>query len=342
MIKIRALRSSELKQVLSLLNRYSDRESEYSVLQKMQQLYIPVHRLSLLMPLNLQFMPAIFIAAAENKVLGLIWLSPDGRHYRRWKIDHLILDPDSSSYDVGTQLVHYVINRYGGEGVQTFIAYVDQYHNTGLALLKSCGFRRCGRMHYFSHQNPTALKLSPISLEGLRESSNGDCNRMATIYNDGLPPEARVCMEKSGRDFYRSPSKRIADKAKGLFYKRWVVQDMARDCLTAAIELSSADYQEFYINVLTAPGWESSYRDALTYAIQQVLLITGGGKIYIDCLEFNKHGIEVLEQMGFHRASIAEVLVKDYWIPIEDKGDRLQSPLLLFSGRTTPAINYKP
>ena len=49
MIKIRALRSSELKQVLSLLNQYSDRESEYSVLQKMQQLYIPVHRLSLLM-----------------------------------------------------------------------------------------------------------------------------------------------------------------------------------------------------------------------------------------------------------------------------------------------------
>src|SRR4051812_2680704 len=106
MIKIRALRTSELKQVLSLLNRYSDRESEYSVLQRMQQLYIPVHRLSLLMPLNLQFMPAIFIAAADNKVLGLIWLSPDGRHYRRWKIEHLVLDPDSFSYDVGTQLVN--------------------------------------------------------------------------------------------------------------------------------------------------------------------------------------------------------------------------------------------
>ena len=66
MIKIRALRSSELKQVLSLLNQYSDRESEYSVLQKMQQLYIPVHRLSLLMPLNMQFMPAIFIAAGAG------------------------------------------------------------------------------------------------------------------------------------------------------------------------------------------------------------------------------------------------------------------------------------
>jgi ribosomal protein S18 acetylase RimI-like enzyme len=178
MIKIRALRPSELKQVLSLLNRYTDRESEYSVLQKMQQLYIPMHRVSQLLPLNLQFLPAIFVAAAENKVLGLIWLSRDGQHSRRWKIDHLILDPDSFSYDVGTQLVNYVINRYGGEGVQTFLAYVDQYYNTGLGLLKSCGFRRCGRLHYFSHQNPGTLKLEPISLEGLRESHNGDCGKM--------------------------------------------------------------------------------------------------------------------------------------------------------------------
>ncbi|MCE3236080.1 MAG: hypothetical protein K0Q50_2260 [Vampirovibrio sp.] len=342
MIKIRALRPSELKQVLSLLNRYTDRESEYSVLQKMQQLYIPMHRLSQLLPLNLQFMPAIFVAASNNKVLGLIWLSRDGRHSRRWKIDHLILDPESFSYDVGTQLVNYVINRYGGEGVQTFLAYVDQYYNTGLGLLKSCGFRRCGRLHYFSHQNPGNLKLEPIALEGLRESTNADCGKLAALYNEALPPEAKVCLEKSWKDFYRPVTQRSGEKLKGLFFKRWVVQDVARDCLIASIELSTADYQDFYLTLMANAGWENAYRDVLTYAVQQVLLITGGGKIHVDCYEFNKQGIEVLEKLGFHRNSIAEVLVKDYWIPIEDKGTRLQSPILLFSGKTSPAINCRP
>jgi RimJ/RimL family protein N-acetyltransferase len=129
---------------------------------------------------------------------------------------------------------------------------------------------------------------------------------------------------------------------KGIFFKRWVVQDMARDCLIAVIEISTADYQDFYLNLIISPGWEHTYQDALTYAVQQVLLITGGGKIYLDCYEFNKSGIEVLEKLGFHRNSIAEVLVKDYWIPIEDKGTRLQSPILLFSGKPSPAINYRP
>lgn len=339
MIKIRALRPGELRQVLTLLNRYSDRESEYSLLQKMQQLYIPMHRLSQLFPLTLQFMPAIFVAVADEKVLGLIWLSRDGRHSRRWKIDHLILDPDSFSYDVGTQLVNYVINRYGADGVQTFLAYVDQYYSTGLGLLKSCGFRRCARQHYFAHRNPATLKLEPITLEGLRESNNSDCGPLATLYNDLLPTEARVCLEKRWQDFYRPLPFRLGEKVRGSFNKRWVVQDMARDCLIASVEISTQDYKEFNVTILANPAWENAYQDMLTYAAQQVLLITSGATLYVDCYEFSKKGVDVLERMGFQRLGIAEVLVKDYWIPIEDKGSRLQSPILLFSGRTTPAIN---
>lgn len=339
MIKIRALRPAELKQVLSLLSRYSDGTSEYSVLLKMRQLYIPIHRLSQLFPLNLQFMPGIFVAVSRNKVLGLIWLSKDGRHSRRWKIDHLILDPDSFSYDVGTQLINYVINRFGGDGVQTFLAYVNQYDNTGLALLKSCGFRRCGRLHYFSHSTPANQAPQRVSIEGLRESTNADCPKLALFYNDLLPPEARVCLQKSSQDFYRPAPQHLNDKLNGVFFKRWVVEDVARDCLIASLDITTTDYRDFSIRILANPAWETLYPDILTYAIHQILLMTHTPTLHIECFEFWKAHLETLEKSAFHRISIAEVLVKDYWIPIEDKGTRLQSPLLLFSGPTSPAVN---
>lgn len=366
MIKIRALRPSELKQVLALLSRYSDRESEYSVLRKMQQLYIPLHRLSQLLPLNCQFLPAIFVAVAwdewdktatsasisapvlsgrqdagnRDKVLGLIWLSRDGRHARRWKIDHLVLDPEASSYDVGTQLINYVINRYGGDGVQTFLAYVDQYYNTGLALLKSCGFRRCGRMHYFSRRGsfPARKGDESASPVGLREIRSGDALRLATLYNEILPPEARVCLEKSARDFRRGLPSSIGEKLQGGFFKRWVIEDAARDCLIAAIEISTCNYEEFYLSLLVHPAWETLYEDVLAYAIRQVSGMTSQATLHADCFEFCRKGLETLEGSGFQRNAIAEILVKDYWIPLENKeGSRLQSPLLLFSGRTSPA-----
>jgi GNAT superfamily N-acetyltransferase len=356
MIKIRALRPGELKQVLALLSRYSDRESEYSVLRKMQQLYIPLHRLSQLLPLNCQFMPGIFVAVAwdergntpvthpdvgnRDKVLGLVWLSRDGRHSRRWKIDHLVLDPDASSYDVGTQLINYVINRYGGDGVQTFLAYVDQYYNTGLALLKSCGFRRCGRIHYFSRRGPLPARAEEgyTPPAGLRESRSGDASRLAVLYNDMLPPEARICLEKSARDFRSSLPMAIGEKFRGGFFKRWVVEDAARNCLVAAIDISTRDYAEFYLDLLVHPAWEILYEEVLAYAIRQVSGMTGQAILHTDCFEFCRKGLETLEGAAFQRNAIAEVLVKDYWIPLEDKeGSRLQSPLLVFSGRTSPA-----
>ncbi len=341
MIKIRALRPSELKQVLSLLSRYSDQDSEYSVLQIMRQLYVPLHRLSQLLPLNFQFMPGIFVAVSRGQVLGMIWLSRDGRHSRRWKIDHLILDPSAFSYDLGTQLVNYVINRLGGEGVQTFLAYVDQYYNTGLALLKSCGFRRCTRMHYFTCPDGSALTLEKIKLEGLRESSRQDGEKLATLYNDYLPPETRMCLGKSAHDFNRSWPVQIGGKLRGLFLKRWVMEDVARDSLIASIEISTRNYQEFSVTIIVNAGWDDLYINALSFAVQQMLLVTANPEFQIDCPEFRKTDLQTLETLGLKRTGIAEVLIKDYWIPLEDRGNRLTSPILLFTGRTSPAVNIQ-
>ena len=339
MIKIRALRPGELKQVLGLLKRYSEEESEYAILHKWQQLYVPMHRISQFLPLNMQFMPAIFVAVSREKVLGLIWLSKDGEHSRRWKIDQLIMDPDSSSYDVGTQLVNYVINRYGGDGVQTFLAFVDQNYTTGLGLLRTCGFRRCGRLHNFSHNSPASLELPAVNINGLREGSNEDSGRVKDLYNETLPPEARVCLEKSWRDFYKPIGQSFAEKVRGQFFKRWVVEDVVRDTLTGAVSITTEDFQNFYLNIIVNSAYEGLYKEILAFAVQQCLQNTSSARVHLDCFEFNKASVETLETTGFHRNSIAEVLVKDYWIPIEDKGIRLQSPILLFSGKTSPATN---
>jgi ribosomal protein S18 acetylase RimI-like enzyme len=338
MIKIRPLGPWELRQVLALLGRYRHGESEYALLQQMQQLYIPMHRVSRSLPLNWQFLPGLFVAVADKKVLGLIWLSRDGQQARRWKIDHLILDPETSSYDMGTQLLSYVINRYGGDGVQTFLATVNQNDSISLGLLKSCGFRHCARLHYFSSRANLVLPENP-TIEGLREFRSHHAPALAQLYQAMLPTEARICLEKSTADFQRSPLTCVGEHLRGAFFKRWVAVDAARDCLTASIELSSEDYQQFHIKLYIHPAWEALASQALAFAIAQAKRMTSQAQFTTDSYEFFSSVTPAIEAAGFHRDGISQVLVKDYWIPIEDKGSRLKSPLLLFSGRPSPAMN---
>ncbi len=341
MIKIRVLGAQELKQVLSLLKRYSQEEFEYSVLQKFQQLYVPMQFISHLLPPRLQFVPAIYVAVSRKQVLGLIWLSKDGKKTNRWKIDQLIIDPEAFSYDVGTQLIHYVINRYGGEGVQTFLALVDQYQEQALAILKSCGFRRCTRLHSFRHSNPIALKQEEICIKGLREAHGSDAEKLKALHTDSLVPEVRVSLEKTQKDFTRSVPRRLADRLKGVVFKRWVVEDAVHDLLLGSIEVITENYQDYYLNMVISPGWSDSYEDLLLFAVNQVLLSTNQANLYIDVYDFNKLGLEAMEKLGFERLSIAEVLVKDYWIPLEQKSNKLTSPILLFAGKTSPACYFR-
>lgn len=340
MIKIRAMGAKELKQVLHLLEQHSEAEFKYSILEKFRQLYIPFQKISQLLPPKYQFLPSIYVAVSQGNVLGLIWLSQDGRKVNRWKIDQLIIDPNEFSYDVGTQLVNFVVNRYGGEGVQTFLAIVDHRYEDALTLFKSCGFRRVTRLNTFTHLSLSDLVLEKeenINISSLREARQHDREKLKNLHNDSLTPEVRLSLEKTPADFSRSILQSMKHAMKGRLYKRWVVEDCAHDLLVASLEMSTEDYKEFNLTVIISPAWHSGYESLLKFALAQVLKNTREAQVDIQSYEFNPEEHEILKKLGFRQAATAEVLVKDYWVPIEYKPNKLTSPILLFAGKTSPA-----
>jgi hypothetical protein len=337
MIKIRALGTRELKQVLGLLAHTE--QFEYGVLEQFRQLYVPMHRLSLVLPPKHQFLPGIFVAIAGQKVLGLIWLSPDGGN-NRWKIDQLLIDPNESTYDVGTQLVNYVVNRYGGEGVQTFLALVDARYDQALGLLKTCGFRHCTQLHTFRAKADT-LTLPQESLpKHLRLAQTSDAQRIRDLHSDTLMPEVRFSLERTVTDFKRPLSRRLAEKARGQFFRRWVVEDPGRDVILGCLDVITRDYSQFYLEMISSDGWANVYPGLLQYGVQHVLKTQRSADVVVQAYDFQKSAVKTLEDSGFQWVSTAQVLVKDYWIPREQQAPKLTSPILLFAGgggKTSPA-----
>ena len=341
MIKIRALGTKELKQVLTLLKQYGHEELEYSVLRRLRQLYVPLHVLSQLLPPQWQFMPGIYVAVARDDVMGLVWLTQDGHRNNRWSIDELIIDPDQSTYDIGTQLVNFVINRYGGGGVQTFLAYVDQSQDQALGLFKSCGFRRATRLHTYRHATPGELSLQADSIKGLREATRHDAEKLKALHTDMLPPEVRISLQRHAHDFNgQGPIGRASEKAKGGLFKRWVVDDPVRDNLQGAVDISSDNHEDYRLNIMLHPGWNDNAEALIHFGIQQVLSISKNNRIQIDVYDFDKATQQAAATLGFTLTATLEVLVKDYWILLQDdEREKLRSPLLLFSGETSPAVN---
>ncbi len=340
MIKIQTMGTKELKQVLSLLERFTEEGFEYGMLAHFRQLYAPLQWISQALPPRWQFVPAIYVVVSkeqsQEKVLGLIWLNKDGKKHNRWRIEQLIIDPEEFSFDVGAQLISYVTNRYGAEGVQTFLATVRNQYEQALSLLKSSGFRHVTRLHYFSHENPTALSSEKPNIRGLREASAQDRFRLKELYHSALPTDKRVSLEKSHRDFNPSLLETFTNHLKGIFIKRWVVEDRLHDTLLGSILIYTENYKDFHLELILSPAWEDGFEDLLRFGNYTILQQTANARILMEVYAFNANQLQCLEGLGFSRLYDAELLVKDYWIPLKDQEKR-DSPVLLFDGKPSTA-----
>ncbi|MBY0449724.1 MAG: hypothetical protein K2X01_03770 [Cyanobacteria bacterium] len=364
MIKIRALRPNEWPDLLTLLG---NNDLGTGLLRNGQN---PAIRW---MDWGCQWLPPgyqpdlrVYIAIAHQRILGAIMLRQDGRTQRRWCIEHLILDsPEEetppintsnspiSSYDVAGQLLQYIINRYGADGVQTFLAHVDHEHLEGQALLKASGFRPlCKRLTALreSPETPDSQQEIQINvpsgdlkwLQHIREAEDDDRDALRELYRDSLPVETRSALERSSRDFSRSAFRRIQLRLQGIFAKRWVLGGNVPNQLLGCIELSSPDFQEFHLNLFNCPGWDPIFAPMLQFAVEQTYKSTNQPRIVLQSYTLNEHQQQTLLSFGFVFTRTDAVWVKDYWVPIDRQSEQKRASLLLFASKTSPACQLRP
>lgn len=344
-MKIRKLRARDLPQVLDLLERFGEEPSQSGMLRRYGGAFLVSQDLSQLLPPQYQFLPAIYVAMSEEDVLGFIWLSQDGYRTDRWRIEQIIIDPAADNpLEVGAHLVHFIINRYGAEGVQTFLALVDARYEQALSLLKGCGFRHSTRLHSYVLTESEPESLRALAQETFppgcffREAGRGDRQALQSLYMASLPAEQRLFLQKSAEAFSRPWFRCLADRFDGTLFKRWIVQSSASREILAALSVTTQDFQQFHLEALIHPHWADGVAALIGLGVNHALKSTRKPYIRISAYEFQKEQRNFLDGHGFQWESVAEVLVKDYWRPIEDKPLKLATPILLLNrGKTSPA-----
>lgn len=299
----------------------------------------PLTLLHSYLPLGIRFLQESYLALENNEVVGILSIIIDCRSRQRWKINHMFLKPNS--YDVGKLLIEFIVNKYGAEGVETFLVEVDSANVDALDLFKNgCGFRQCTVKHIYCINIEGKLPEKPL-IDGFRPANPSDSAKLYDLYVECLTPQAKLSLDKSEAEYSFSIFTSLKEKFRGIKTNSWVMVNSENNSALAYAGLLTRDPKVFYASIMTSLPYSEYYEDILNYLIRHVYIINPQATIYLDVsgsIQSHSRFIELLKSLEVPEIQTNYLLVKDYWRPLKERKP-LASPVIIFPESTSPACN---
>ena len=333
MAKIRNLAFTDipkLKKMISFISSSTDGDVGFGYKSYVP---FPLYLMNKAMPLRFKFVPDTYVAIEDNKVCGLITIEPQEKNPQSWRITKLFLD--ENAYDVGRQLVSFVIARYGAMGANTFSVKVDEENEELLELFsKGCGFRVCASEQMWKMEE---VKLTSSSLDKafFRPFKNSDASVAASIHNELIFPHFRYSLAKTPKEFENV----ICSGLYKTSYFKYVLEDRSKHSIKGYFSIQTDDNLNFVLEVDLVSAFDNYLCDIINFSISQILMRRKVFNLYIVNKKYQTNGSKVekyLSENGFKNIKNQIVLVKDYYKKIQED-ERYTKPAIAFS-----EMNQKP
>lgn len=338
MAKIRLLNNSDRKKLLEMIEYVKPGVSPLSFNWQSFTIF-PFNYIHNILPLSLKFSQESYVAVEDKDILGVIALTPDNIHRSRWQINRLILDNNST--EVGKQLVDFVVNKYGGAGVETFITAIGENYPEAIALFKnSCGFRSCSKMHIFE-QKSSALNIDSASFENIRLACNADEPKIYELQQQILLPHFKPSFIRSVGDFGFGLKDSLLNKMKNYELKKYVLDNPKNSTIEGFFQIMTKDRKNYWLDIDLSLPYQDYYTDIIAFANKYIMRQTHEANMYIYLREYyqsSKKFTEVLKELNFSLKYTYQLLVKDYWKLLPAEKNKKMS-VIIFPDITSPACN---
>lgn len=270
-------------------------------------------------PLKYKFLPESYVLISNKKILGLITVLPTMGNPYKITITRLIFQ--DNLYDVGKQLVEFVIVRYGAMGATSFSVSVDNSHDELFDLfLNGCGFRHCSCENMWKVENFLHKNFQPANF---RVCQNSDAKQVSELYNAELTPLYKPSLLRIKTEFKEPFLGGITN-----FYKnRYVMEDYITKRVIAYMSIMTSDNTNFIVDLTTGAGYELSYDEILSFAFSEIarrktkFYVFLKQKKYTNTSEkFEKY----LHSKGFNCIQTQNILVKDFYKPVRQTENALK------------------
>ena len=272
-----------------------------------------------ILPLKYRFLPESYILLENNEILGLVTIIPTSGNPYKINITRLIFK--QNMYDVGKQLVEYIIAKYGSKGAVSFTVTVDISHDELLDLfLKGCGFRQCSYENLWKLDNfepQTDVKAQ------FRYCQNSDAKQIARLYNSELKPIYRPSMDRI-KEEYKDP---LFAGMTNFYKNRYVLEEPSKHKIIAYISITTSDNFNFVIDLSLNDAFNISYDEVINFALSQIKLRKSKFCAFIKHRQYTKNADyfeEYLHERNLNCIQTQCVLVKDFYKQIKEHENVLQ------------------
>ncbi len=265
-------------------------------------------------PLKYKFLPESYIFLDHNEILGMITVLPTMGNPYKINITRLIFK--NNSYDIGKQLVDFVIARYGAKGATSFNVTVDASHEELFNLfLNQCAFRHCSCENLWKIENFDHNKFNPLKF---RACQNSDAKKVSELFNGELNPLYKPALIRIKSEFKEPFFEGITN-----FYKnRYVLEEPSNHRIIAYLSITTGDNTNFIIDLTTNNGYNLPYDEILSFAISEISLRKTNFYTFVKQKKYTKTAEtfeEYLKNKGFCCIQTQNILVKDLYKPIKQK-----------------------
>ena len=308
MVVIRRLNCFDYPKLKKLISYLCDDDSDRLAKNLMQE---PLDMVNAMMPLSAKFRSESFILIENNEILGLITaVCTPGNPY---KINVTRLIFKENRYEIGKQLVEFLIQKMGGKGANTFTVVIDECHNELLDLfINGCGFRQCSSETLWKTEKPVPQKTDLP----WRYAQSSDADKIAQLYNDEVINIFKPSLLRHPKEF-----KSAFFQGFTKFYKtRYVYEET--DKILGYFSVTTEDNLNYILDITTNSGYDIDYDKVINIMLCEIARKKHAFYPLIKQKKYTKNSQKLedyLKIKGYNPIQTKHILVKDFYRPVEEE-----------------------
>ena len=271
----------------------------------------PVGILNAILPLSMKFKSESFILVDDEEILGIITtIRTPGNPY---KINITRLIFKENLYEVGKQLVEYVIQKFGGLGATSFMVTIDECHDELSNLfINGCGFRQCASETLWKIERPTPQKPD----KNWRYAQNSDSFKIAELYNSEVINMFKPSLTRHAKEFQDSFFSGFND-----FYKtRFIIEECKK--ILGYFSITTSDNLNYILDMTLNSGYDLDYEKIINIMLCEIARKKRAFYPLIKQKRYIKDSEKLenyLKSKGYNPIQTKQILVKDFYKPIKQE-----------------------